>query len=79
MLFLSWLSKLRRLHRRARACPSPGLGLNSKHPWPPGCGRFSFQRNDCGGQIICRVSVGQDRLILTRFTAHPQALPNYRY
>ena len=53
-------------HRRARACPSPCLGLNNKRPWPMGCGRFSFRRRDCGKQIICLVSVGQDRPILTR-------------
>ena len=37
-------------HRRARACPSPCAGLNSKRPWTLGCGSFSVWRGDRGGQ-----------------------------
>ena len=37
-------------HAHASGFPSPCLGLNSKRPWPPGCGRFSFWRRDRGGQ-----------------------------
>ena len=38
------------VNRSARACPSPCVGRNSEHPWPPVCGRFSFRLGDCGGQ-----------------------------
>ena len=37
-------------HRRARACPSPCVGRDSKRPWPPGCGHFSFRQRARGGQ-----------------------------
>ena len=75
MLFIFWLSKPcpRPVGRgpsdataHASGFPSPCLGLSSKRPWPPDCGRFSFRSVDHGGQIICLVSVGQDRPILTR-------------
>ncbi len=42
-------AKSRSFHRRARACPSPGIGLK-KTPGPLGCGRFSRRSGDRGGQ-----------------------------
>ena len=66
MLFISWLSRpcprtvgRGPVPRRASVLTANVHGLLS-------CGRFSFRRRDCGGKIICLVSVGQDRLILTR-------------
>ena len=37
-------------YRRARACPSPCSGCIKKRPWPLGCGRLSFWREDPEGQ-----------------------------
>ena len=37
-------------YRRARACPSPCVGRESKHPWSLGCGHFPPRSVDCGGQ-----------------------------
>ena len=77
MRFIWWLSKPRRRTVGRGPVPRRALDVSKNVHGLLGCGRFSFWRGDCGGQIICLFSVGQDRLILTRFTAHPQAIPNY--
>ena len=50
-------------NRRARACPSPCVGRDSKRPWSLGCGRFSFRSADCGGQApALREKIGNRRM-----------------
>ena len=66
MLFLSWLSKPCPRTVGRGPVPRRASVLTANVHGLLGCRRFSFRRRDCGGKIICLVSVGQDRLILTR-------------
>ena len=66
MLFLSWVSKPCPRTVGRGPVPRRALVCHRNRPEPLGCGRFSFRRRDCGGQIICLISVVQDRPILNR-------------
>ena len=65
MLFIFLLSKPRPLTVGRGPVPRRASVLTANVRGILGCGGFSFCFRDRGGQIICLISVGQDRLILT--------------